>query len=155
MIERHANVEHYYLQPVSKTFHGRDIFAPVAAWLTKGWQTPSMGDEIIDFKRFALPRPKETDGVVKGAVLRADTFGNLITNFRVEDLPESALKNGTINLQVGTHPVTRLVDTFASGNNGEAIAYVGSSGYLEIGVNKANAARTLGLGRGAVVILNK
>jgi len=155
MIVRHANVEHYYLQPVSKTFHGRDIFASVAAWLTKGWQTPSMGDEITDFKRFALPRPKETDGVVKGAVLRADTFGNLTTNFRAEDLPESALKNGTINLQVGTHPVTRLVDTFANGNNGEAIAYMGSSGYLEIGVNKANAARTLGLARGAVVILNK
>jgi S-adenosylmethionine hydrolase len=88
LVVRHANVEHYYLQPVSKTFHGRDIFAPVAAWLTKGWQTPSMGDEISDFKRFALPRPKETDGVVKGAVLRADAFGNLITNFRAEDLPE-------------------------------------------------------------------
>ena len=92
---------------------------------------------------------------MKGAVLRADAFGNLITNFRAEDLPEAALKNGTINLQVGTHPVTRLVDTFANGNNGEAIAYMGSSGYLEIGVNKANAARTLGLARGAVVILNK
>jgi S-adenosylmethionine hydrolase len=155
LVVRHANVEHYYLQPVSKTFHGRDIFASVAAWLTKGWQTPSMGDEISDFKRFALPRPKDTDGVVKGAVLRADTFGNLITNFRAEDLPASALKDGAIKLQVGTHPVTHLVDTFASGSNGETIAYVGSSGYLEIGVNKANAARTLGLGRGAAVILNK
>ena len=155
LVVRHANVEHYYLQPVSKTFHGRDIFAPVAAWLTKGWQTPSMGDEISDFKRFAFPRPKEADGAVKGAVLRADTFGNLITNFRAEDLPESALKDGAIKLQVGTHAVTRLVDTFASGNNGEAIAYMGSSGYLEIGMNKANAARTLGLARGATVILTK
>jgi len=155
LVVRHANVQHYYLQPVSKTFHGRDIFAPVASWLTKGWQTPSMGDEISDYKKFALPRPKETDGVVKGAVLRADAFGNLITNFRSEDLPEAVLKDGNIKLQVGTHPVTRLVDTFASGNNGEAIAYVGSSGYLEIGVNKANAARTLGLGRGAAVILTK
>jgi S-adenosylmethionine hydrolase len=114
-----------------------------------------MGDEITDYKKFALPRPKEADGVVKGAVLRADAFGNLITNFRAEDLPASALKDGAIKLQVGTHPVTRLVDTFASGSNGETIAYVGSSGYLEIGVNKANAARTLALGRGAVVILNK
>jgi len=58
LVVRNANVEHYYLQPVSKTFHGRDIFAPVASWLTKGWQTPSMGDEISDYKRFALPRPK-------------------------------------------------------------------------------------------------
>jgi S-adenosylmethionine hydrolase len=155
LVVRHANVEHYYLQPVSKTFHGRDIFASVASWLTKGWQTPSMGDEISDYKRFSLPRPKEADGVVKGAVLRSDAFGNLITNFRLEDLPESALKDGALKLQVGPHPVTRLMDTFASGNNGEAIAYLGSSGYLEIGVNKANAARTLGLGRGAAVVLTK
>ena len=155
LVARHANAEHYYLQPVSKTFHGRDIFAPVAAWLSKGWQTPSMGDEIQDFKRFALPRPKEADGAVKGVVLRADSFGNLITNFRAEDLPESALNGGALNLQVGTQSITRLVDTFARGNNGEAIAYLGSSGYVEIAVNKGNAARTLGIARGAAVILSK
>ena len=154
-VVRHANVDHYYLQPVSKTFHGRDIFAPVAAWLSKGWQTASMGDEIADFKRFAMPKPKEADGAWKGAVLRTDTFGNLITNFRAEDLPASAMENGTIQLQVGAHTVTRVVDTFARGNNGEAIAYVGSSGYIEIGVNKGNASRTLNLGRGTPVILTK
>ncbi|PYV73595.1 MAG: hypothetical protein DMG96_22600, partial [Acidobacteria bacterium] len=80
---------------------------------------------------------------------------NLITNFRSEDLPESALNGGAINLQVGSHQVSRLVDTFARGNNGEAIAYLGSSGYLEIGVNKGSAARTLSLGRGTPVILTK
>jgi S-adenosylmethionine hydrolase len=155
LVVRHANVEHYYLLPVSKTFHGRDIFAPVAAWLSKGWQTPSMGDEISDYKRFSIPRPKDADGTMKGVVLRADAFGNLITNFRAEDLPESALNGGDVKFQVGTHSVTRLVDTFASGNNGEAIAYVGSSGYIEIGVNKGNAARTLNLGRGTPVVLTK
>jgi S-adenosyl-L-methionine hydrolase (adenosine-forming) len=155
LVVRHANVEHYYLQPVSKTFHGRDIFAPVASWLSKGWQTPSMGDEISDYKRFSIPRPKEADGVMKGVVMRTDAFGNLITNFRSEDLPESALNGGAIKLQAGTHQVSRLVDTFARGNNGEPIAYLGSSGYLEIAVNKANASRTLNLGRGAPVILTK
>ena len=155
LIVRHANVEHYYLQPVSKTFHGRDIFAPVAAWLTKGWQTGSMGDEITDFKKFAIPRPKEADGALKGVVLRADAFGNLITNFRSEDFPESALAGGAIKLQVGNQAVTRLVETFAQGNNGEAIAYVGSSGYIEVGMNKGNASRTLTVGRGAPVVLTK
>ena len=155
LVVRHANVEHYYLQPVSKTFHGRDIFASVASWLSKGWQTPSMGDEITDYKRFALPRPKEADGVVKGVVLRADAFGNLITNFRSEDLPEPALAGGDIKLQVGNQAVTRLVETFAQGNNGEAIAYLGSSGYIEIGINKGNASRTLSLGRGTPVTLSK
>jgi S-adenosylmethionine hydrolase len=155
LVVRHANVEHYYLQPVSKTFHGRDIFASVASWLSKGWQTPSMGDEISDYKRFSIPRPKEAAGAMKGVVLRTDVFGNLITNFRTEDLPESLQNGGAIKLQVGTHQVTRLVDTFANGNNGEAIAYIGSSGYLEIGVNKSSAARTLSLGRGATVVLTK
>jgi S-adenosylmethionine hydrolase len=155
LVVRHANVQHYYLTPVSNTFHGRDIFAPVASWLSKGWQTPSMGDEISDYKRFSIPRPKEADGTMKGVVMRTDAFGNLMTNFRSEDLPESALDGGAIQLQVGPHQVSRLVDTFARGNNGEPVAYLGSSGYLEIAVNKANAARALNLGRGAAVILTK
>jgi len=153
LVVRHANAEHYYLQPVSKTFHGRDVFAPVAAWLSKGWQTASMGDEIEDYKRFALPRPKSADGLVKGVVLRVDSFGNLITNFRAEDLPEAA--NGALKLQVGTHAVTRMVETFAQGDTGQPVAYFGSSGYLEIGVNKSSASRTLGLGRGTLVVLTK
>jgi len=153
VVVRHANVEHYYLNPVSNTFHGRDVFAPVAAWLTKGWQTPSMGDEISDYKKFSMPKPKEADGGLKGVVLRVDAFGNLITNFRAEHLAENAQENGNFKMQVGTQAVTKLVDTFAHGAAGEPIAYVGSSGYIEIGVNKGSAARTLALGRGTPVIL--
>ena len=152
-VVRHATAEHYYLQPVSKTFHGRDVFAPIAAWLTKGWQTASMGEEITDYKKLAMPKPKASDGVVKGIVMRVDAFGNLITNFRVEDLPESALTNGEVKLQVGTQAVSRMVPTFANGNAGEPVAYVGSSGYIEIGVNKGNASRTMSIGRGTAVVL--
>ena len=155
LVVRNANAEHYYLQPVSKTFHGRDIFAPVAAWLTKGWQTSGMGDEIEDYKRFALPRPKEADGVVKGVILRTDAFGNLVTNFRQEDLPEGAVQDGAIKLQAGTQAVSKFVETFAQGNGSEPFAYIGSSGFLEIGVNKGNAARTLGLNRGAAIVLTR
>ena len=155
LVVRNANAEHYYLQPVSKTFHGRDIFAPVAAWLTKGWQTSGMGDEIEDYKRFALPRPKEADGVVKGVILRTDAFGNLVTNFRQEDLPEGAVQDGAIKLQAGTQAVSKFVETFAQGNGTEPFAYIGSSGFLEIGVNKGNAARTLSLNRGAAIVLTK
>jgi S-adenosylmethionine hydrolase len=155
VVVRHANVEHYYLSPLSKTFHGRDVFAPVAAWLTKGWQTPSMGDEITDYKKFAMPKPKKVDGGLKGVVLRVDAFGNLITNFRAGDLAANAHENGHFNLQIGTHAVKKLVDTFARGAAGEAIAYVGSSGFIEVGVNKGSAARTLSLGRGTPVVLSK
>ncbi len=152
---RHITSEHYFAQPVSKTFHGRDVFAPVAAWLSKSWQPGSMGEEITDFKRFAMPKPKEADGLLKGVVLKVDTFGNLITNFRSEDLTPEALEKGEVKLQAGTHAITRLVGTFANGNTGEAIAYIGSSGYLEIGLNKGNAAKTLGIGRGTPVLLTK
>jgi S-adenosylmethionine hydrolase len=153
VVVRHANVEHYYLSPISKTFHGRDVFAPVAAWLTKGWQTSSMGEEITDYKKFSMPKPKPADGSLKGVVLRVDAFGNLITNFRAEHLAGTAGENGNFQMQVGTHAVNKLVDTYARGAAGEAIAYIGSSGYIEIGVNKGSAARTLALGRGTPVVL--
>jgi S-adenosyl-L-methionine hydrolase (adenosine-forming) len=155
IVVRHANAEHYFLQPVSKTFHGRDIFAPIAAWLSKGWQTASMGDEIQDFKKFSLPKPKTTNGIVKGVVMRVDAFGNLVTNFRSEDLPETARHGGKLELQVGTQSVKRLVETFARGENAEAVAFIGSSGYVEIAVNKGNASKALGVGRGAAITLTK
>jgi len=155
VIVRHITSEHYFLQPVSKTFHGRDIFVPVAAWLSKNWQPASMGEEITDFKKFAMPKPKEADGLLKGAVLKVDAFGNLVTNFRVEDLPPGTIDKGEVRLQVGSHPVTKFVPTFAHGPAGEAVAYIGSSGFLEIGVNKGSASRALGLGRGTPVLLTK
>jgi S-adenosylmethionine hydrolase len=155
LVVRHATAEHYFLQPISKTFHGRDIFAPVAAWLSKGWQTAAMGDEIEDFQRFVLPRAKAVDGGAQGVVLRVDAFGNIMTNFRAEDLPESAQNGGGLNLKVGNHSITRLVETFANGGPEEPVAYMGSSGYLEIAMNKANAARKLAIGRGTAVTLSK
>ena len=153
LLVRHANVEHYYLQPISKTFHGRDIFAPIAAWLSKGSQAASMGDEITDHKKFAMPKPRPAEGALKGVVLRVDSFGNLVTNFRPEDLPASALENGTVQFQIGSQTVTRLVDTFAKGNPGEPFAYIGSNGFVEFGVNRGNACKALGAGRGVPVTL--
>ena len=138
---------------VTRIWLSGEKVTPVAAWLTKGWQTPSMGDEITDYKKFSMPKPKEAEGGLKGVVLRVDAFGNLITNFRAEHLAENAQENGNFKMQVGTQAVTKLVDTFAHGAAGEPIAYVGSSGYIEIGVNKGSAARTLALGRGTPVIL--
>jgi S-adenosylmethionine hydrolase len=153
ILVRHANVEHYYLHPVSNTFHGRDVFAPIAAWLSKGSQAAAMGDEISDYKKFAMPKPKPADGAINGVVLRVDSFGNLITNFRASDLPPAALETGTVQFRVGSHSVNKLVDTFAKGSAGEPFAYVGSNGFIEIGINRGNAAKSLGVGRGTQVTL--
>jgi len=153
VLVRHANVEHYYLEPVSKTFHGRDVFAPVAAWLAKGAQASAMGEEITEYKKFAMPKPKAGEGSTKGVVLRVDGFGNLITNFRAEDLPAAAIENGTVQFTIGTHSVAKLVDTFAKGAPGEAFAYIGSNGFVEIGINRGNAAKSMGISRGMHVTL--
>jgi S-adenosyl-L-methionine hydrolase (adenosine-forming) len=155
IVVRHLTSEHYFLQPLSNTFHGRDVFAPVAGWLSKSWAPASMGEEITDFKRFGMPKPKEADGGLKGVVLKVDAFGNLLTNLRASDLPPDAPEKGEVAIKIGTHAITRLVPTFASGNSGEAVAFVGSSGYVEIAVNKGNASKALGAARGAAVILTK
>jgi len=101
--------------------------------------------------RFAIPKPKATGNTIKGIVLRVDQFGNLITNFKVEDVPALAAADGKFTIKAGNASITKLVPTFAGGSNGEAVGVIGSSGYLEICVNKTSAARTLGIGRGAEV----
>ena len=147
----HIISEHYFLQPVSNTFHGRDIFAPVAGWLSKSWQTSSFGEAITDFVRFAIPKPKVSGGTIKGTVLRTDNFGNLITNLTAADVPALAAADGKLSISVGNGRVGKMVQTFAQGAAGEAVGLIGSSGYLEISVNRGSAARTLGAGRGAEV----
>ena len=86
--------------------------------------------------------------------MRVDTFGNLITNLIAEDLPQAMVAaNGKLKLQVGGKPVEQLLQCFAQGAAGQAVAIMGSSGFLEIAVNKGHAARTLGVNRGAEVTL--
>jgi S-adenosyl-L-methionine hydrolase (adenosine-forming) len=147
----HITSEHYFRHPVSNTFHGRDIFAPVAAWLSKNWQTASFGEAITDFVRFAIPKPKANGKAIKGSVLKVDRFGNLMTNVRPEDAPALVAENGAFVIKVGNAEVKKMVQTFAQGEGKEAFGLIGSSGYLEICVNKGNAAKALGAGRGAEV----
>lgn len=151
-VVRHITSDHYFLRPLSATFHGRDVFVPVAAWLTKNWQPEAFGDVVTDFTRFAFPKPKQGDSGLRGIVLRVDNFGNLLTNFVPEDLPEAARAEGRVQLSVGGKPVKQFVDTFARGPAGEAVALIGSSGFIEIAVNKGNASRILGAARGTEVL---
>lgn len=147
----HITSDHYFRHPVSNTFHGRDIFAPVAAWLSKNWQTASFGEPITDFTRFAIPKPKANGNSIRAVVMKVDTFGNLITNLKAEDAPAIVTADGKFTIKVGNGEVKKLVQTFAQGAAGEAFALIGSSGYLEISVNKGSAARALGAARGAEV----
>lgn len=150
---RQITASHNFLDPVSPTFHGRDVFAPVAGWLSKGWQTESFGEPITNFVRFSVPKPKPNGSGVKGLVLKVDAFGNLMTNLRSEDVPATAVESGKIKLRAGAKTIEKFVLTFGQGAPGEPIALIGSSGFLEIAINKGNAARTLGVARGGEVNL--
>jgi len=151
---RHITAEHYFLNPISPTFHGRDIFAPTAGWLSKTLQTEAFGEVITDFVRFTMPKAKSTEQAVKGVVLRVDAFGNLMTNLTAEDIPPAALDGGAIKLAVNGKQVVKFARTFASGGPGEPIAFLGSAGYVEIAVNRGSATRALGANRGAEVTLD-
>src|SRR5215467_13616800 len=84
---RHITAEHYFRPNVSSTFHGRDVFAPVAAYLSKGVDTAKFGDEISDYVRFLAPKPKATsEKAWKGIVLKTDKFGNLVINVTLKDI---------------------------------------------------------------------
>jgi S-adenosylmethionine hydrolase len=147
----HIISEHYFRHPVSKTFHGRDVFAPVAAWLSKSWQTSAFGEAITDFTRFGIPKPKVIGNTAKGFILRVDHFGNLITNLTPQDVPALAAADGKFTIHVGSAEITKVFGTFAEAPAGTPVGIIGSSGYLEIALDKGNAARTLGVARGAEV----
>ena len=150
---RHITSEHYFRQPVSNTFHGRDVFAPVAAYIAKGVDATKFGEEITDYVRFLAPRPKaESPNTWKAVVLKADKFGNLITNITPGDIPQ--LFNGSANsftITVGKAEITRLCSSYSQGAAGELIAILGSSGLLEISSNKAAASRLAGADKGTPV----
>jgi S-adenosylmethionine hydrolase len=152
-VVRHVTAEHYFLNPISPTFHGRDVFAPTAAWLAKAWQTEAFGEEIRDYVRFSMPKAKPAGQAIKGVVLRVDAFGNLMTNLTAEDVPAAMVASGDIKLAVNGKEVRKIARTFGDGIPGEPIAVFGSAGYLEIAVNRGNAARALGVNRGAEVSL--
>jgi hypothetical protein len=144
--------EKHFRQPVSRTFHGRDVFAPTAALVARGTPAARFGKLIQDYANPSFGEPVRTGKRVwQGTVLKVDHFGNLITNFHIEAFP--ALRSRPFQLSCGQAAITELAETFASGAAGEPLALEGSSGYVEIAVNGGSAARTLGCEAGAPVEL--
>jgi S-adenosylmethionine hydrolase len=149
---RHITSEHYFRQPVSNTFHARDVFAPVAAYLAKMVDSHKFGDEIEDYVRFAAPRPKATgENRMRAVVLKVDRFGNLITNITPEDAPALFADSAKFKIVVGSREITDIRKTFAEGEPGEVFALLGSMGYLEIVANRAAAAQIIAAGKGSEV----
>jgi S-adenosylmethionine hydrolase len=153
---RHITAEHYYLQPVSKTFHARDIFSPVAAWLAKGVDPEKFGDEITDFVRFNAPKPKAIDGnTLRGVVLKVDRFGNLVTNITPEEAPTLFMSEpAPFKIRIGKHEITQIHSNYSEGAPGEIFGILGSTGYLEIAADRGSAAKIVGTGKGTEVLIS-
>jgi len=150
---RHITSDHYFRQPVSQTFHARDVFAPVAAYLAKQVDSHKFGDEIEDYVRFAAPKPKATGGNrMRGVVLKVDKFGNLITNVTPADVPALfSAKAPAFQIVVGSREITAIHSSYAEGAPGEVFGILGSMGYLEIVANRAAAAQITGASKGSEV----
>ena len=119
--------ENYFYNPVSRTFHGRDIFAPVAAHLSVGAKPAEFGKEITDFIKFAETKPRKTNETqIEAEIIHADHFGNLITNLKKEDLPEKFVLN------IGEKRIEKLQTFYAEAGKSEIFMIFGSAGFLEI-----------------------
>jgi S-adenosylmethionine hydrolase len=132
--------------PRSATFHGRDLFAPVAAWLAAGGEPERLGPRVDHPVRLRWPSARREGRAVHGEVLAADPFGNLVTSLRATDL------RGVRGVEVAGRDA-RFVRTFGDGAKGELLAMIGSSGRLEIAVREGSAEAALGMSRGAPVVV--
>ncbi len=135
--------EHYFRQPVSRTFHGRDIFAPTAAHIAAGVAPAKIGKRIEDYLRPLFEKPMRSGKRTwNGRILKIDRFGNIITNFHVDDFPQIERRDFAMN--VGAKSTSVLVRSYSEAAPGELFVVIGSSGYLEVSVNQGSAAKMLG-----------
>lgn len=148
----HVTASHYFLPMSGSTFHGRDIFAPVAAYLSKGVSADKFGEQIDDYHRIAVPRPVKAEGSISGEIISIDTFGNAISNIKRDDLT-SLVPNGTLDsVKVGYNNIQlNMVDYYAEYEGQELSAIINSFGNLELFVFKDNAAIKFGITIGDVV----
>jgi S-adenosyl-L-methionine hydrolase (adenosine-forming) len=147
--------ERRYARPtVSRTFEGRDRFAPAAAWLAKGIQLSALGRPITDVQRLDIPLAEESAGTVRGVVLRVDRFGNLVTNID-RKMVERLGQSGTIAIDAAGQRIERLVATYAELSPEGVGALFGSTDHLELAAPSRSAAERLGLARGAAVTVSK
>jgi S-adenosyl-L-methionine hydrolase (adenosine-forming) len=149
---REITASRYFRKPVSNTFHGRDIFAPVAARVALGTDSSKMGTQISDPVRLDFASPiRLGEGYWTGRILYVDRFGNLVTNFRVADIPEITFR--PFKMQIQATSVSQYYYVYQVASADLPIAIPGSSGYIEISVNKGNAARATGGEAGSAVTL--
>jgi S-adenosyl-L-methionine hydrolase (adenosine-forming) len=140
----------YFLPHVASTFHGREVFAPVAAHISLGADLTEMGERIFDPIEINPPSPYIASEVLHGEITRIDNFGNLITNIREQGL-EDFLGKSTPVISVGDLEINTLHKTYFDVEEGEPLALINSSGVLEIAVNLGRASEYAGINRDEII----
>ena len=146
----------YFLPRVSHTFHGRDIFAPVAAWLSQKVPPPRFGERVSNPVTFKVSPPVRTgEDTILGEVLYVDKFGNLITTIPADYLEEEEKKSRKrcLEIRIKEKNIPVFGRTYAAVDPGELLGLIGSAGYLEIAANQDSAQKKLGVATGDPVIL--
>jgi S-adenosyl-L-methionine hydrolase (adenosine-forming) len=132
--------DHYFNKPVSTTFHGRDVFAPIAAWISRGIPLHQLGPVVSNPVKLQIPSIKRVrDSLIQGSILAVDHFGNLITNLKASDIPQA------FKMMAGQKEITSMRQTYADGSPGELFVVPGSTGFLEITIKDDSAAAHLNL----------
>jgi len=142
----------YAAAVVSRTFEGRDRFAPAAAWLAAGVPLEALGDRVDTWSRLAMAEPSIREDGIHGDVVRVDRFGNLVTNITgaaVDLVCQQRARRATVSIG-GREPVP-IVATYSDVPSGAVCALIGSTGHVEVSVNGGSAADRLGVARGARV----
>lgn len=136
----HVTADHYFLSKESSTFQGRDVFAPVAGWFSRGVRMEKFGDLITDYEKIALPLPRLTpEGYVQGEVILIDRFGNAITNITKSDMDTAFGAEGQCKVMFKDGEIP-LRSFYSEEEKGNLCSVVNSSGFLEFFINKGNAA---------------
>ena len=147
--------ERKYARPtVSRTFEGRDRFAPAAAWLAKGIDLPALGRPLSSWQMLEIAEPTVSEGEIIGEVLHVDRFGSLVTNIG-QGAFEHFAESGGLEITIEGHPVDKVVATYADADPASLCALFGSTEHLEIALNGGSAAAKLAVGRGARVAIRR
>ena len=145
----------YMLKRVSRTFHGRDIFSPAAAYLAKGVEPSKFGPIIREPVKPSFSAPEIREEAIIGEVIHIDGFGNLITNISEENLKAAGISEGKeLSIRLNDEELKlKLCSSYGEAARNHFLSIIGGTGFLEISVNQGNASEFLGVKAGTPVIL--
>lgn len=144
----------YFLKDISKTFHGRDIFAPVAGYLSLGVKPEVFGKKINEWVKIGFKEPIIEGNKLIGEIIYIDNFGNLISNID-QNRFKNFIMSFRFNIKIGKKSISEIKNGYWEGREGEIIALFGSSGYLEISVNHGSAQKRLKVNRGDYILVER